>query len=106
MHGIISEQSPWPPAGAISIAIGGLSPQTQYFFRIRVFNGLGDSTYSNAANASTTSQVSVLDFSGGFAGATSKLTLNGSTAINGTKLELTNGATNEAASAFSSTAVD
>src|SRR5262249_13054070 len=54
------------PAGATSIAIGGLTPLTTYYFRIRGFNGLGDSAYSNVARATTTDQVAVLDFSGGF----------------------------------------
>src|SRR5262249_59106459 len=54
------------PAGATSIAIGGLTPLTKYYFRIRGFNGLGDSAYSNVASATTTNQVAVLDFSGGF----------------------------------------
>ena len=93
------------PAGSTSTAIGGLQPLTKYYFRIRGFNGLGYSAYSNIVNA-TTNQVALLDFSGGFAGATSKLRLNGSTAINSTKLELTNGGTGQAASAFSMCPVD
>jgi hypothetical protein len=93
------------PAGSTSTAIGGLQPLTKYYFRIRGFNGLGYSAYSNIVNA-TTNQVALLDFSGGFAGATSKLRLNGSTAINSTKLELTNGGTDHAASAFSMSPVD
>jgi fibronectin type 3 domain-containing protein len=113
--GYLVEQSPdgttftqvaTAPAGSTSIAIGGLQSLTTYFFRIRGFNGVGDSAYSNVANATTTNQVALIDFSGGFAGATSKLTLNGSTAINGTKLELTNGGANQAASAFSTSPVD
>jgi Legume lectin domain/Fibronectin type III domain len=94
------------PAGATSIAIGGLAPSTTYYFRIRGFNSLGDSLYSNTASATTTNQVALLDFSGGFAGSTSKLTYNGTAVINGTKAELTNGALNQAGSFFSTTAVD
>ena len=41
------------PAGATSIAIGGLAPLTTYYFRIRGFNGLGDSPYSNVASDTT-----------------------------------------------------
>jgi hypothetical protein len=94
------------PAGATALGIGGLTPQTKYFFRIRGFNGLGNSPYSNVVSATTTNQAAALDFSAGFAGSTSKLTFNGSSAINGTKLELTNGGMNEAASTFSTSPVD
>jgi hypothetical protein len=94
------------PPGATSLAVGGLTPQTTYFFRIRGFNGLGDSPYSNVVNATTTNQVATLDFSGGFAGSTNKLTYNGSAVINGTKAELTNGGTNQAGSFFSTDPVD
>jgi hypothetical protein len=94
------------PAGSTSIAVGGLQPRTTYFFRIRGFNGLGDSPYSNVASAATTNQGAPLDFSGGFAGAASKLTLNGSSTLNGSKLQLTDGGTGEAASAFSTNALD
>src|SRR5262249_54207311 len=45
-----------------------------------------------------------IDFSHGFAGATG-LSLNGSTAVSGSNLQLTNGGTNEAGSAFSTNAV-
>jgi hypothetical protein len=94
------------PAGATSIAIGGLTPLKKYYFRIRGFNGVGNSNYSNTANATTTNQVALLDFSGGFAGSTNKLTYNGSAVINGTKAELTNGGGNEAGSFFSTSPVD
>ncbi|HEV3237958.1 MAG TPA: fibronectin type III domain-containing protein, partial [Gemmataceae bacterium] len=104
--GVTFTQVTTAPAGATSLAIGGLASSTLYYFRIRGFNGQGNSQYSNIASATTTSQVATLDFSGGFAGATSKLTLNGSTTLNGSKLELTNGNTNQAGSAFSTTAID
>jgi hypothetical protein len=95
------------PAGATSIAIGALNALTTYYFRIRGFNALGNSNYSNIANATTTSQVALLDFSGGFAGSTSTLTYNGSAKINGTKAELTDGVnTSQAGSVFSTNAVD
>ena len=57
-----------PTEERASVAIGGLTPLTTYYFRIRGFNGLGNSPYSNTAQATTTSQVALLDFSGGFAG--------------------------------------
>ena len=61
---------------------------------------------SRVANATTTNQVALLDFSAGFAGSTNKLTYNGSATINGTKAELTNGGNNQAGSVFSTSAVD
>jgi hypothetical protein len=94
------------PAGATSIAIGGLNPLTTYYFRIRGFDLLGNSNYSNTAMATTTSQVALLDFSAGFAGSTSVLTYNGSATINGSKAELTNGGGGQAGSFFSTQSVD
>ncbi|MBI3410581.1 MAG: fibronectin type III domain-containing protein [Planctomycetes bacterium] len=94
------------PPGATSIAVGGLAPLTKYYFRIRGFNGIGNSNYSNTASATTTNQVALLDFSGGFAGSTSKLTYNGSAAINGPMAELTNSGGNQAGSFFSTSPVD
>src|SRR5262249_10570506 len=89
-----------------SLALGGLTPLTQYFFRIRGSNGLGNSPYSNVASATTTNQTATLNFSNGFAGSTSTLTYNGSSTINRTKLELTNGGANQAGSPFSTSPVD
>src|SRR5579862_9856238 len=48
----------------------------------------------------------LIDFSAGFAGSASALTLNGSAILNGSKLELTNGQPWEAASAFAASPVD
>ena len=96
------------PAGSTSVAIGGLSPLTKYYFRIRGLNNIGYSTYSNTANAVTTasSQSAAIDFSGGFAGAAAKLALNGSAVVNGNALQLTDGGGYEAASAYAATPVD
>jgi hypothetical protein len=41
------------PAGSTSIAVGGLAPTTTYYFRIRGFNGVGNSPYSNVASVTT-----------------------------------------------------
>jgi hypothetical protein len=94
------------PAGATALAVGGLRPLTRYFFRIRGFNAVGTSTFSNVARATTTSPVASLDFSGGFVGAASTLTLNGSARINRTNLELTQDGAVVAGSAFSTKPVD
>jgi hypothetical protein len=94
------------PAGAASLAVGGLSPQTTYYFRVRGFNSVGDSAYSNVAGATTTGQAAALDFSGGFAGSAGRLTYNGSAAVNGTRAELTDGGGGEAGSVFSASPVD
>ncbi len=93
-------------AGATSFAVGSLQVSTKYYFEIDAFNSKGTSAFSNVANATTTSQASVLDFSSGFANSSGVLTYNGSAKINGTSAELTDGGGNEAGSVFSTNAVD
>jgi fibronectin type 3 domain-containing protein len=88
------------PAAAKGIALGGLSPQTTYDFRIRGFNAIGDSPYSNTVAVTTTNQVSAIDFSGGFDDAAGTITLNGSAKLNDDDLEVTDGGGSEAGSAF------
>ena len=92
-------------AGSTSYIAGGLQANTTYTYRIRAFNSIGDSTYSNSASATTASLAPVLDFSNGFAASTNLLTYNGSAAISGTLAQLTNGAINEAGSFFSNSPV-
>jgi fibronectin type 3 domain-containing protein len=58
------------------------------------------------ANATTTSQAGVIDFSSGFASSAGVLTYNGTAKINGTSAELTDGGGNETGSFFSTNAVD
>jgi hypothetical protein len=43
------------PAGSTALNVGGLAPGTTYYFRIRGFNGVGNSAYSNVASATTSS---------------------------------------------------
>ena len=89
-------------ATATTFAAVGLTPGTTYTFRVRAFNAIGNSAYSNSATAKTTNGANAsLDFSGAFAGAASSLTLNGSAKTNGSLLQLTDGAESEAGSAFS-----
>ena len=92
-------------AGSSVIQIGGLSPLTTYYFRIRGFNGVGDSAYSNVISLATTNQAAILDFSQGFANSASTLTLNGTAALNGTQLQLVNGSQNQVGNAFSTSTV-
>jgi fibronectin type 3 domain-containing protein len=93
-------------AGSTSLTVGGLTVSTTYTFRIRAFDAIGNSGYSNTASATTTNQVPILDFSNGFANASGLLTLNGTAKVNGTALQLTDGGTNEAGTAFSTNKVD
>jgi fibronectin type 3 domain-containing protein len=96
-------------AGATGFAATGLQPSTLYTFRVRTFNSVGTSAYSNLAQMATPSGVSPggLDFSNGFANSASQLTFNGASAtVQGTALQLTDGGTNEAASVFSTNRVD
>src|SRR5262249_40348128 len=93
-------------AGSVGIALGGLTPLTKYYFRVKGFNGIGDSPNSNTITLTTTNQSSLLDYSGGFSGSTTGLQYNGTAAINGTRLELTNGAAGQAGSVFSKSLVD
>jgi fibronectin type 3 domain-containing protein len=89
-------------ATATSYSAVGLQPSTTYTFRVRSFNTVGTSAYSNTASAKTTSGAGTgLDFSAGFASASSLLTLNGSAKVSGSLLQLTDGHTSEAGSAFS-----
>jgi hypothetical protein len=67
---------------------------------------LGGAIYNTGALTLINCTLTANQAVGGQGGATSKLTLNGTAALNGTKLELTNGATNQAGSAFSTSPVD
>jgi hypothetical protein len=93
-------------AGATSFPVGSLQLNTKYYFEVSAFNSKGTSDLSNIANATTTDQASVIDFSSGFGSSASVLTYNGSAKINGTSAELTDTGTHEAGSVFSTNAVD
>ena len=93
------------PGGANALAVGGLTPLTNYYFRIRGLNGIGNSPYSNVVNIATTNQFSGVDFSHGFASSASILSVNGAKIV-GSKLELTSGAKNQSTSAFTKNLVD
>ncbi|HET6328456.1 MAG TPA: fibronectin type III domain-containing protein [Planctomycetaceae bacterium] len=93
-------------AGATSFPVGSLQINTKYYFEVSAFNSKGTSVVSNIANATTTGQASVLDFSSGFSSSASALSYNGSAKINGTSAQLTDTGTHEAGSVFSTNVVD
>ncbi len=92
------------PSGATGISLGGLQPSTTYDFEVEGYNSVGASPPSTPVSVTTT-VASAINFGGGFAGAVGTLTLNGTTAIKGTKLELVSGVANQAGSAFSTSEV-
>jgi hypothetical protein len=91
--------------GTSSYTVAGLQPGATYSFRVRAYNSLGNSGYSNVASATTSNPSAVPNFPSGFSSGNGLLTINGSTAYTGTVLELTNGGGGEASSAFTSNAV-
>jgi hypothetical protein len=50
-------------AGTTSFTVGGLQTSTTYAFRVRAFNTIGNSAYSNTSSATTTSKAPHLDLS-------------------------------------------
>lgn len=77
---------------------------TTYFYQVSAVNGGGESARSNEVSA-TPQAPAGLNFAGGFA-STAGLTLNGTTTVNGARLELTNSGGSQAGSAFSTSAVN
>jgi hypothetical protein len=70
-------------AGATSFSVGGLQTSTTSTFRVRAFNDVGDSAYSNTASATTLSQT------GGLSATTTALSASPSAATFGQPLALT-----------------
>jgi len=90
-----------------SYAVGGLTLSSVYYFRVRAFNVVGNSNYSNVTNATTTNQAASLDFSTGFGSLTNGiLTFNGGSGVSGTRLQVTDTNGWEARSIFSTNAQD
>jgi hypothetical protein len=92
-------------AAATSDSVIGLQPNTPYTFRVRAYNPLGDSTYTNNASATTTNNAVVINYPSGFSGHQTGFTLNGSAIVKGPALQLTDGGTGEAGSVFFSNVV-
>jgi fibronectin type 3 domain-containing protein len=82
----------------------GLPGNSTYYYRITAVGAGGESAPCPEV-AAATPKLS-LDLSGGFANATGLLSVNGSAAINGSALEVTDGKPHEAGSAFSSNLLD
>jgi fibronectin type 3 domain-containing protein len=83
---------------------GGLPGNSTFYYQVTAVGPGGESAPSTEVSA-TTQKLSI-DLSGGFANASGLLTLNGSAVIHGAMLELTDGNTHEAGSAFSSNPLD
>jgi fibronectin type 3 domain-containing protein len=85
-----------------STQISGLSNGVTYYFVVSASNagGQGNNSVEVFATPTNAAPTTSIDFSGGFAGAGSQLTLNGSPFINGSDLQLADNRTSEASTAF------
>jgi fibronectin type 3 domain-containing protein len=85
---------------ANSYPVTNLMAGNSYSYRVYAHNVLGVSGFSNVASATTSSQLPAVNFASGFTGSAGALTFNGSAVLNGSALQLTDGAGSEAGSAF------
>jgi len=90
-----------------SFTASGLQPGTQYVFRVRAYNSVGNSGYSATATVATPNSAgsNVIDFSSGFTAGDPQLKLNGAAKVTGSALQLTDGGNGQTSSAFGTTAV-
>jgi hypothetical protein len=79
-------------------------PPGRYYYRVQAFNSQGDSPYSNMTHAVIGPASPFTDYSAGFPDP-SDLQLNNGTAIIDTRLRLTDGGTNEARTAWTTSKV-
>ena len=102
--------SSWVQIGSVgssgnSFKVVGLTPNTTYSFRVRAYNSVGTSGYTNVASATTANTTTVPNYSGGFASSAGQLQLNGAAKLSGSSLEITDGGGGEDSSAFTTSAV-
>jgi hypothetical protein len=89
------------------ISNSNLASGTTYYYRVRAYNGTGNSiysAYSNTAQATTTGIVAALNFPSGFASSNGTLVYNGNAKIVGSRCEITDGGMNEDSTVFSAVA--
>ena len=94
LDGSAPTQSSSPYTGPIMIA------STTTVKAIGIKTGLANSGVASATYTIQVSQGGGIDFGSGFAGGGNSLTFNGSATLNGTRLQITNGGTGQAGSAF------
>src|SRR5205823_1097769 len=82
----------------------GVTNGTTYYYVVSAVNTAGESANSSQVSATPKASTTVINYSSGFT--STGLQLNGSTKLNGTRLRLTDGGTNEASSAFYTTPVN
>jgi fibronectin type 3 domain-containing protein len=94
-------------AGTHTFAVGGLTRNTTYFFRVQAFNVIGTSNTSDPAQGTTTDRSTTLDLSAGFQQSDPRMTLNGGASITASKrLRLTDTNIYQRRSAFTTDPVD
>src|SRR5205823_5240685 len=82
----------------------GLTNGTTYYYVVSAVNTAGQSPNSGQVSATPAASTMLINYGSGFT--TTGLQLNGNTALNGTRLRLTDGGANEASSAFYTTPVN
>src|SRR5207248_2129848 len=82
----------------------GLTNGTTYYYVVSAVNTSGESSNSGQVSATPAAGMMLVTYDSG--ATTTGLQLNGNTALNGTRLRLTDGGANEASSAFYTTPVN
>src|SRR5262249_53332920 len=90
-------------ASGPSYSVGGLSPATTYYFRVRAFNVIGTSAYTSPPVAATTfNQGNTINYPTDFSNvpAGGALTFDGGAAVVSNRLRMTDGVGNEARAVY------